>query len=392
MAVDRGDYAALVLLDLSAAFDTVDHDILLRRLRTSFGICGTALRWFQSYLNGRTQCVLRGGGRSSTVRLICGVPQGSVLGPLLFIMYTADLVALIQEHGLSPHLYADDTQTYGACAPSEVDSFLSKVSECVCSAAEWMRSNRLQLNAAKTEFLWCATSRRQHRLPATGPTVGSSAVIPADFVRDLGIFIDSDLSMRTHVQKTVSRCFAALRQLRSIRRHVPTSVLHSLVVSLVLSRLDYGNSVLVGLPAVLLRRLQSVQNAAARLIFNLRRSEHIADALATLHWLRVPERIVFKVAVLTYRALNGSAPRYLSSQFRRIADMPSRARLRSSHTNSVVVPSCKLVSAGGRAFPVAGAIIWNDLPADIMSAPSLSVFRQKLKTHLFRRSYPNIVH
>jgi hypothetical protein len=198
--------------------------------------------------------------------------------------------------------------------------------------------------------------------------------------------------VRTHVQKTVSRCFAALRQLRSIRRHVPTSVLHSLVVSLVLSRLDYGNSVLVGLPAVLLRRLQSVQNAAARLIFNLRRSEHIADTLATLHWLRVPERIVFKVAMLTYRALNGSAPRYLSSQFRRIADMPSRARLRSSHTNSVVVPSCKLVSAGDRAFPVAGAIIWNDLPADIMSAPSLSVFRQKLKTHLFCRSYPNIVH
>jgi hypothetical protein len=121
-------------------------------------------------------------------------------------------------------------------------------------------------------------------------------------VRDLGIFVDSDLSMRTHVQWTVPRCFAAIRQLRSIRRQVPVSVFQSLVISLVLSRLDYGNSVLVGLPACLLRRLQWVQNAAARLIFRVRRSDHITDALLSLHWLRVLERITFKVAVLTYRA------------------------------------------------------------------------------------------
>jgi len=129
----------------------------------------------------------------------------------------------------------------------------------------------------------------------------------------------------------------------------------SLMVALVLSRLDYCNGVLIGLPANLIRRLQSVQNAAARLIFGIRRSEHITDALASLHWLRVPERILFKVAVLTYRALNGSAPAYLSSYFTRVADVPSRSRLRSSTSEQLIVPSFNLTTVGRRAFPVSAA-------------------------------------
>jgi len=110
MAVDHGDFAALTLLDLSAAFDTVDHDILTERLQTGFGIDGCALKWFRSYMLVRTQYVRRGAVRSLVVHLLCGVPQGSVLGLILFILYTADLVALVHKFSLSPHLYADDTQ------------------------------------------------------------------------------------------------------------------------------------------------------------------------------------------------------------------------------------------------------------------------------------------
>ena len=133
------------------------------------------------------------------------------------------------------------------------------------------------------------------------------------------------------------------------------------MVALVLSRLDYCNSVLIGLPANLIRRFQSVQNAAARLIFGIRSSEHITDALTSLHWLRVPERILFKVAVLTYRALNGSAPAYLSSYFNRVADVPSRSRLRSSTSEQLTVPSFNLTTVGRRAFPVSAANLWNSL-------------------------------
>ena len=115
--------------------------------------------------------------------------------------------------------------------------------------------------------------------------------------------------MRTHVQRTVSRCFAALRQLRQIRSSVPSATLQVLVVALVHSRLDYGNGVLVGLPAYLMRRLQSV--LSARLIYRLRTRDHIADALVSLHWLRVPERIQYKLAILAYRVLHGYGPRTL---------------------------------------------------------------------------------
>jgi len=133
-AVDRGDSAALIFLDLSAAFDTVDHSIflLLQRLQTSFGISENAHRWFQSYLSGRSQYVRRGPTRSSTY-LVRGVLQGSVLGPILFVIYTADLISLIERYGLSPHLYADDTQVYGSCPTAAADSLSLRVSASVPS-------------------------------------------------------------------------------------------------------------------------------------------------------------------------------------------------------------------------------------------------------------------
>jgi len=162
------------------------------------------------------------------------------------------------------------------------------------------------------------------------------------------------------------------------------------VTALVLSRLDCSNGTLIGLPIYLIPRLQSVQNAAAQLIFRLRRSDHITDALISLRWLRVPESIVFKVAVQTYRALHGDAPQYLR-QFTSVADIPSRQRLRSSTSDDLCIPAVRLATVGRRAFSVAGARIWNALPADVTSAPSLFTFRKSLKLHLFPLSYPGLV-
>jgi len=160
-------------------------------------------------------------------------------------------------------------------------------------------------------------------------------------------------------------------------------VFQLLVVALVLSRLDYCNSLLINLAASLIQHLQYVQNAAARLIFNMRRSEHITNALISLHWLRVPELIVFKVATLTFRALHGTAPPYMMSQFTRVADMSNRRRLQSASSNELDVPSFRLPTVGSRAFLIAGAKVRNSLPDDVTSALSLSTFRRHLKTYLF---------
>jgi len=138
-----------------------------------------------------------------------------------------------------------------------------------------MRSNRLQLNASKTEVLWCASAHQQSQLPSDPLAVVSDLVSPVRCMCDLGIFIDADLTMRTQVSQTCLKCFAAFRQLRSIRRSVSNDVMLSLIVVLVFSRLDYGSATLAGLPKQLMDRLQSVQNAAARLIFKACREDHI---------------------------------------------------------------------------------------------------------------------
>jgi len=153
------------------------------------------------------------------------------------------------------------------------------MSICLDDFAIWMRSNRLQLNTSKTELLWFATARRQSQLPCTPLRVGPHLVDPLSTILDLGIYIDADLSRRSLILKTTASCFAALRQLRTVRRCLPMAAHKSLIVSLVLSRLDYGNATLSGLPEYQFRRLQSVINAAARSIFNLRWSDHVTSAL-----------------------------------------------------------------------------------------------------------------
>jgi len=183
----------------------------------------------------------------------------------------------------------------------------------------------------------------------------------------------------------VSGCFAVLRQLRSIRRSVSDSVFHSLVVSLVMPRLDYCNATFAGLPASQLRRLQSVLNAAARLIHRSSRYEHVTPMLWDLHWLRSPERIDFKLAVLTYRCL---APRYLSDNIQSVAVSNCR-HLRSLSSLQLVIRRTRLSTVGDRAFPVARCHLWNSLPPDITSASTLSVFRNRLKTYLFSGSFPS---
>ena len=210
----------------------------------------------------------------------------------------------------------------------------------------------------------------------------------------LVVYIDSDLSM--HTRPAVCRrllCSSTLRPLRSIRRDVPSSVYQSLVIALVLSRLDYGNATLADLRACLLNRLQSVLSAAAGSIAGLRCSKHIADALTGFLWLRVPERIKFKLAITVYRALHVTAPQYLSDRLQYVADLPRtrQGRLRWSTSSLLDVRSSRLVTVGDRSLAAAGPRLWNSLPADVQSAPSLTTFRKKLKTHLFWQSYRDIV-
>ena len=170
-------------------------------------------------------------------------------------------------HQLCPHAYADDTQIYGFCQPSTSIDLVDRVSACVADVSNWMGSNRLLLNPTKTEVLWCSSRRRQHLLPTGIIRINNTPVTPVSSVWNLGVHIECDTAMKNHVTTVVRSCFAALRQIRSARHALIT-----LIRALVVSKVDYCNSVLAGVSGHVMDRLQSVLNAAVRLIFSAQRS------------------------------------------------------------------------------------------------------------------------
>ena len=184
-AIDNGGCAILLLLDLSVAFDTVDHAILLSRLRDRFGVSGTALAWFQSYLLDRSQFVSIDGKRSSRRALSCGVPQGSVLGALLYLLYTSPLGDICRKHGLSFHLYADDTQIYIIFKPlinGSLEYSKNLIQECTCDMSIWMKNNKLKLNDDKTDLL-VLTARHRPQPQMESIVVGSDLIFPSETVK-----------------------------------------------------------------------------------------------------------------------------------------------------------------------------------------------------------------
>ena len=245
-AADGQQVTFLGLLDMSAAFDTVDHDILLHRLETSYGVRGQALRWLTSFLTGRTQAVSYAGRTFPHCRLACGVPQGSVLGPLLFVLYPSAVTEIAMGRGIRIHVYADDTQIYDSCAASDRQLAATRLLDCVSEIESWMSSNRLKLNTSKTEFIWIGTRQQLSKVDeeVLMRMVCGHSVTPTVKVRDLGVFIDGELAKEAHVSNNVRGCMYQLRQLCSVKRSLTLDSRRALATAFVASRIDYCNGVL----------------------------------------------------------------------------------------------------------------------------------------------------
>ena len=385
-AADSGQVTLLGLLDQSSAFDVIDHLILLERLRHDFGFSGQVLNWVRSYLTGRSQRVYFNGVSSSVTLLMCGVPQGSVLGPLLFILYTAEIPSIVESFGFHAHSYADDLQIYAHSDPKEAYTLVASFSDCVDAIKEWMASNRLRLNPDKTEVIWLGSPRRLHHCPMTPMIISGATIKPSIKVRNLGVTLDTNLSMTSHVNKLISMCFFHIRQLRLVRRSLTVDTAHALVRSMIHSRLDYCNGVLAGSSVETIRRLQSVLKSAARLILLLPGHASVTDRMKKqLHWLTFPQRITYKLCVMTYKCLHGLAPDYLARHCIPVGAIEGRLRLRSATTGQLLVPARKTVHIGSRGFSFSAPTSWNGLPGYLQDhSISLAQFKSHLKTVLFK--------
>ena len=278
--MDRGEVTSLILLDLSAAFDTVDHSLFLARLQNWFGLDGLSLDWFSSYLSSRSQAVSINDSISAFSTLSCGVPQGSVLGPLLSTLYTTPLGSVISKNSLKYHLHADDTQLYISFTPSNSALSLETLTTTFTDILSWMNLNKLLLNPSKTEFLLIGTKQQRLKFSDLTNLSLSNDIIPvSSSARNLGFIFDSDMSFSDQINSVSKSCPFHIRDIRRIRHLLPLSTATALANSLVSSKLDYCNSLHSGISQANLNKLQRIQNSLARVITNTSKYQHITPTL-----------------------------------------------------------------------------------------------------------------
>jgi hypothetical protein len=370
----------LVLLDLSAAFDCVDHGLMTIMLQKC-GIEGNALDWLKSYLTGRSQSVLVRQARSDSLPVEHGVPQGSVLGPILFNIYLSGLGQVISGHGVEHIIYADDIQLFVSSSPPDVPSAILKLETCIRDVKQHLASLWLTLNENKTEFIFLGPSRLTKKITSNGLKVGDSLVSPSDVVRDLGVMIDSSMTMSDHVKRIRKAAFARLKLIARIRRSIPLQHTTLLVKSLVISHLTFCMPLLAGITAKSLASLQQIIHAAVRLIHGLRKRDSIESLVKKEGWMPVSSMIEVRVLSLTFGVLKSGKPSFLRSLLANYA--PTR-ELRSQNKSQLVVPRSSNC-LGDRSFRYVAPTLWNKIPVRIKDHTSRASFLKECIEHVVQR-------
>jgi hypothetical protein len=303
-SVDSGRPSVLLSLDSSAAFDALNHNCLLQHATEFFGFSVHVHEWLRSYLSGRSSYIALGECLSTVVDCTTGVPQGSVLGPLLFAIFTIPVGRLISKFGVSYHQYADDMQLYMALDLS-MSVNLTRLSDCINAVACWHYENGLQLNPSKTEALITGTRQQVARFNFTSTLRVAEAMVPySKTIRILWVTLDPHQTFDEHVTNIVRSCNYHTRSLRHIRPLIDKDTTNTLACSIVASRLEYYNALLVGVTERNLQCLQPVQNSLARAICHAPFRSPSALLLQSLHWLPIKRRIDYKIATLVFKTVS----------------------------------------------------------------------------------------
>ena len=388
MNLSDGDVTMLVLLDLSAAFDTIDHGILLQRLQNRYGLQGSALTWFKSYISNRSQSVVINDKISDQIPLEFGVPQGSKLGPILFNSYIAPLSEVAKRNEICDQKYADDEQLILSFRPTFLGEqhAIGKMEKCISEIRDFLHENKLCNNGDKTELLLIGSSQQLKKLHVSSIKVENVEINAMDHVRNLGVIFDKGMTMEKQVNKMCKNAYFNIRNLSKIRKTLDKETIKTAVNALVTPHLDYGNALLYGTKTYLLNKLQVAQNSAVRLIEKLKKQDSVRDIRKQLHWLPIPARIEFKLMMTTWKALHNQAPKYIKQLV--MEKQQQNHYVRSNNKLLLKIPpSFNKNNFEDRAFSYAAPTLWNTLQDNVRNARTLFSFKKHLKTHLFQKFY-----
>ena len=282
-----------------------------------FGVCGTALKWFTSYLSHCFQAIKIGSTLSEMHELLFGVPQGSVLGPLLFSLCTTPLSKVIGTHSnIKYHFYADNTQLFIHMSPKNAALAFDKLNSCLLDVQKWMLSSMLKLNPDQTGFIIFGSHAQLKKLDPYLPVrIFGNFMHPAVVVKKLGVWFDDNFSFADHVRNICKTCFIQICDLRQVRKHLTDAAAILAANVLVTSRLDYCNSLFRSLSSLNMRKLQCIQNTLARIVTNCNKYTRESPILKRLHWLPVEFRCIFKTVTLVYKFLHNGHPSYFGPLF-----------------------------------------------------------------------------
>jgi len=257
----------------------------------------------------------------------------------------------------------NDMQLLGSTFTSTIQTTINRLQSCTAVIHLWCSSRCLQLNPMKTELIWFGSRANLQKIVTEDLSllIDGNVIHRVDSVRDLGITLDSKLTLQRHVNKVASLCFYHIRRLKKVCKLLGPSVATTLVFAFVLNRLHYCNAILVGLPKTTIAPLQHAQNAAARLVAQLGYCDHVSNALRYLHWLPVQQRITYKLCLLMHLVHNERAPAYMADSVTATANISCRTRLRSASSLCYEQPRTRL-KLGERCFAFAGPAAWNRLP------------------------------
>jgi hypothetical protein len=308
--MDRKEITAMILLDLSKAYDSISHSLLVAKLK-SVGVSGITLDWFISYLSDREQQVRIESDLCKPLPVKYGVPQGSILCPLLFNIYTNELCSVTTNASVKS--YVDDTKLYLFFLLKELNDGLVRLKEDLNKVTGWCSTNQLLINPDKTQFILFGVNQLLRHVPLNAELPFLDKILkPAGHVKDLGITLDQSLSYSNHINETVSSCHFKLCQKRRVGRLLDKATLELVTQSLVL-KLLHCSTVWSSTSRLNIQKLQHIQNFAARIITGEPTFCHITPILHNLSWIPIPEIIYLREAVMTYKCINNLVPEYLSS-------------------------------------------------------------------------------